>query len=309
MELLNKALMFIFLSLLAQNSCIKDYALKPYVYLYQNKAKINRKKLGFTLLENIKLLRKMNDSYLTKSITKYKRLIKNLVFTQELNLRVDKQERSRMIMLKKYWQNAKAVHTIAAGSNYYLNKELTNFKLELDHLHSSGIIKDDLYLLDIGAGYGRMERDLFFKLPYIRYIDVEDFSASYYRILSKIKHRKLRKIYRANIQNIALNKKYDIIYARYVLVNLSDYHLIKFLIKCRNSMTKDGMLIIHENINVFNRNVIQTKVYQKYRSIRFYKLICKLIGLKIYSIQMINDDPFFDDVDLFFARINIIKDK
>ncbi|KAI5959725.1 uncharacterized protein KGF55_004957 [Candida pseudojiufengensis] len=109
--------------------------------------------------------------------------------------------------------------------------------------------------IDMGAGIGRITRDLLWKIsdsvdllepvkPFVNQIPIE---------LKLVKEKgKLGDIYPIGMQDWIPSKKYWLIWCQWCVGQLPDDELIKFWIKCKNSLVENGTMIVKENIAPIN---------------------------------------------------------
>ncbi|VVC92923.1 alpha N-terminal protein methyltransferase 1-like [Leptidea sinapis] len=103
--------------------------------------------------------------------------------------------------------------------------------------------------LDCGAGIGRISKNLL--VPFFNRVDVIEPDKKF---LSEILNYvgadsyKIGALYQNSLQDFNPERKYDIIWNQWVLGYLKDDDLVKYLIKCRNALADNGIIIVKENV-------------------------------------------------------------
>ena len=122
--------------------------------------------------------------------------------------------------------------------------------LLFDYLTSNKIINSSKdYILELAAGNGRITESVLCKL--FNNIDVLEQSKNLALNLKKIKFKNvnIKTILINNVQSFYFERKYDVIFARWLFGNLTDSDALSFLLKCKLNLAKNGVIIIKDNIN------------------------------------------------------------
>ncbi|XP_069792414.1 N-terminal Xaa-Pro-Lys N-methyltransferase 2 [Narcine bancroftii] len=109
---------------------------------------------------------------------------------------------------------------------------------------------DTVYALDCGCGIGRVTR--YVLLPLFSSVDVVDMMDNFlFEALSYIGKdvKKVKDYFCFPLQEFTPPiRKYDVIWIQWVTGHLTDKDLMLFLIRCKNSLKNDGVIIIKDNV-------------------------------------------------------------
>ncbi|XP_059840435.1 N-terminal Xaa-Pro-Lys N-methyltransferase 2 [Hypanus sabinus] len=109
---------------------------------------------------------------------------------------------------------------------------------------------DTEYALDCGSGIGRVSR--YVLLPVFSSVDMVDMMDNFlFEALSYIGKdvKKVKDYFCFPLQGFTPPiKKYDVIWIQWVTGHLTDKDLMLFLIRCKNSLKDDGVIIIKDNV-------------------------------------------------------------
>ncbi|CAH2096272.1 unnamed protein product [Euphydryas editha] len=151
----------------------------------------------------------------------------------------------------KYWANVPAtIDGVLGGYGHVSDIDIEGSKLFLNHILSLANPPNTKLALDCGAGIGRVSRNLL--IPYFKKVDLveqdEKFISTAKQLLGE-DNTKLGTLYKIGLHNFKPEKEYDVIWCQWVLGHLTDYDLIDFLERCGKALTKNGVIIIKENIS------------------------------------------------------------
>lgn len=150
----------------------------------------------------------------------------------------------------KYWANVPAtIDGVLGGYGHVSDIDIEGSKLFLTHILSLANPPNTKLALDCGAGIGRVSRNLL--MSYFQKVDLveqdEKFINTAKQLLSE-DNTKLGTLYNVGLHNFKPERQYDVIWCQWVLGHLNDYDLIDFLERCSKALTKNGLIIIKENI-------------------------------------------------------------
>lgn len=117
-----------------------------------------------------------------------------------------------------------------------------------------------LRALDCGAGIGRVTR--FLLLPQFECVDAVEQCAKFAQEMrTYVVSPKLGRIYNQGLQEFTPEDGcYDLIWSQWVLGHLPDVDLISFFQRCVRGLSKNGILIIKENVTSSTEQVIVDEV-------------------------------------------------
>jgi cyclopropane fatty-acyl-phospholipid synthase-like methyltransferase len=168
--------------------------------------------------------------------------------------------------------------------------DLNNIKILFENLIKENKLKKTNTVFEFGAGDGRETAVL---INYFNKIDALEASQVALKELHKFASEnksKVRKIYPDRFQDFEFEDKYDAIFLGGIFDFLLDIDLIKLLIKIRNNLTDDGLLIIREQTNdllIEDKTLFYKYHYQRMKSSKLILFYMKLVGFqKIYFEKM-----------------------
>ncbi|CCH46604.1 hypothetical protein BN7_6198 [Wickerhamomyces ciferrii] len=160
--------------------------------------------------------------------------------------------------------------------------------------------------VDIGAGIGRVTRDMLHKVcdvvdlvepvePFVKQMEFE---------LQELKSQgKIGEIYPIGMQDWIPEKgKYWVIWCQWCVGHLPDEEFIKFLIRCKEGLQKNGTIIIKEN-NAPLDDVYDDEDSSITRSNVNFQKVFKKVGLKLISTDLQKGLP----KELFKVRMYALK--
>lgn len=150
---------------------------------------------------------------------------------------------------KQRWQNAQAnLVGIMDGFDYVNEIDLIDSCATIKNL----IIKENIstnYAIDCAAGIGRVSEQILTK--YFTNIDLLEQDKKFIEFCQKnfAQNPQVKNIFCDSLQNFQFNSLYDTFWIQWGLENLDEKDSINFLIKCKNNLTKNGVIILKENIS------------------------------------------------------------
>lgn len=145
------------------------------------------------------------------------------------------------------------------------------------------------YTIDMGAGIGRITRDLLWKISdKVDLLEpVKPFVAQMDRELADVAKRgKLGQIYPIGMQDWQPDKQYWLVWCQWCVGQLPDDALVEFWTRCRNALMENGTMIVKENIAPGEEDIFDdtdssvTRTDAKFRDL-FVKAGFKLIASDI----------------------------
>ena len=137
-------------------------------------------------------------------------------------------------------------------------------------------------VIDCGAGIGRVTSNVL--ANYFSECDIMERDEKFVEFCKEaFKNREnVKNIYQSSFENFNFDKdrKYNVIWIQWCLENLDDADLKEFMVKCRNALEEEGLIVIKENI-VMKGYHFSDIDYSKQRSDTIFKKIFLSSGLKI----------------------------
>ncbi|PZC78802.1 hypothetical protein B5X24_HaOG217128 [Helicoverpa armigera] len=182
----------------------------------------------------------------------------------------------------QYWADIPpTVDGVLGGFGFISEADIEGSELFLKSLLSSEASPSTKMALDCGAGIGRITKKLL--LPNFEMVDVvepdEKFINSIKQYVGELSS-KLGMLYKVGLQEFTPVRKYDVIWNQWVLGYLTDKDLEAYLIRCRNSLSKNGVIVVKENVTSsgkIEKDLTDSSVTRSYKQ---YLSIFKKCNLK-----------------------------
>ncbi|MDR3548581.1 MAG: methyltransferase domain-containing protein [Candidatus Pacebacteria bacterium] len=133
--------------------------------------------------------------------------------------------------------------------------------------------------LDCGGGVGRVSKELLTK-----FFDIVDIVDQAPNLIEKAKTSigspRMRNFFVSGLQDFAFAEKYDCIWIQWVLMNLTDDDMVKFLARCKESLAPGGLICAKENEKAVGF-IVDKEDYSITRSKAMHMKIFEAAGLKI----------------------------
>lgn len=202
-----------------------------------------------------------------------------------------------------FWKNSQSNLEYMVGI-LDINLEDLNHTISILDKYKSYIIKTNkkVKVLELGAGIGRVTNNCLVK--YFNNIDLVEINSDYCKVveedLKKLNNLRFNvynysieefsdyilKYSKTNITNVSKNLKYDLIYCQWVLEYVYEKHLKLIFEMFERLLTKEGVIIIKENIDNENYYIENQGAFIRTRDI-YDKLISKY-NLKIIESNVVN---------------------
>jgi protein N-terminal methyltransferase len=218
----------------------------------------------------------------------------------------------------KFQTNKEILHLIS--QNFWKNKpaELTSMcgfedLNQEDNNHTINIIKtyfkqgmNNKRAIDVGAGIGRIT----FNSLYDNFenIDMVEASNNFLQIAKNIEKEKsdnkIKNFYNSTIEDFKFLYNYDLIIVQWVLEYVSYNDLISFFTRAKLHLQPNGIIIVKENINIYNDNDIcieeEGSLIRPYKT---YEEIFSKSGLNVDFSEMVD----FTRKDIYEIKCWILK--
>ncbi|KAJ5740868.1 Alpha N-terminal protein methyltransferase 1 [Penicillium malachiteum] len=109
--------------------------------------------------------------------------------------------------------------------------------------------------VDCGAGVGRVTEG--FLSHACKVVDAVEPVEKFTNVLAESKLKRdgvVGDIYTVGLENWHPQKKYDLIWVQWCVGHLTDTQLTEFIVRCRNSLTETGIMVIKENLSTDFQN-------------------------------------------------------
>jgi len=255
-----------------------------------NKNSVKSLKSSDIIQENLNILKTLTtDKHYTETLTKItadpkkSQLLNKLIKENDFDLKNNDFESKRLKKVKEFWGDKKHEGVdVVAGKKFLRDIDDKGTIQILKELKEKNLIHTQTdYLLELAAGIGRISKNIFVK--WFNKIDALEPSPV---LADKIKElqkseSKIKNVYVKTGENFTYERKYNVIFASWLLENMTDASVIKFLIKTRENLVDNGVFILKENVSNNHINVDSDGMSQRIRTVKLYKLIFELVGLKL----------------------------
>ncbi|XP_060801203.1 alpha N-terminal protein methyltransferase 1 [Amyelois transitella] len=150
----------------------------------------------------------------------------------------------------EYWADVPpTVDGVLGGFGYISQEDIHGSLLFLKALFSLEHPPASRTALDCGAGIGRITK--YVLLPYFGTVDIIEPDEKFIKAIPEFvgeNRTKLGSLYRESLQEFSPDKKYDLIWNQWVLGYLTDDDFVSYLVRCKNSLAENGVIVIKENV-------------------------------------------------------------
>lgn len=144
-------------------------------------------------------------------------------------------------------------------------------------------------VLDCGAGIGRVTK--FLLAERFEVVDLLEQCGKFLDFAKKyVETEKARNFFNVGAQDFISDEKYDVIWVQWVLSQLTDEDLLKFLSKIRESLTENGVIIMKENIQS-KGFIVHKDDFSVTRSEKMLKHAFEISGLAVLEEKKQDDWP------------------
>lgn len=191
---------------------------------------------------------------------------------------------------KQRWIKAEASLTgIMDGFESVNDCDIANSCKILENLITTKTIEPN-YIIDCGAGIGRVSQYALTK--YFANTDLFERDEKFVEYCKKnfAENSKVKEISCDSLQDFQFNKLYDAIWVQWCLQDLQDDDLAAFLMRCKNNLTKSGVIIVKENI-MHEGRYLDVENGCDYRSSQAFRGIFAKCGLSVMQEGRIENWP------------------
>ncbi|KAL4706018.1 hypothetical protein ACJJTC_014240 [Scirpophaga incertulas] len=149
-----------------------------------------------------------------------------------------------------YWANIPpTIDGVLGGFGFLSDMDINGSQVFLDSLFSLENPPCKTLALDCGAGIGRITKHLL--LPNFKSIDVVEPDEKFLNTIKEFSGEdsyKITNLYQVGLQEFKPDKKYDVIWNQWVLGYLTDEDLTTYLLRCRDALSENGVIVVKENV-------------------------------------------------------------
>ncbi|KAJ0181801.1 hypothetical protein K1T71_002523 [Dendrolimus kikuchii] len=182
----------------------------------------------------------------------------------------------------EYWAEIPAtLDGVLGGFGFISQIDIDGSKLFLKSILSSKVSPGNQLAIDCGAGIGRITKDLL--IPHFDLVDAVEPDEKFINTIKSFvgdNSTKIGMLYNLSLQEFAPVKKYDVIWNQWVLGYLKNEDLVSYLIRCRNALNTNGVIVIKENVTSSGISETDDVDSSVTRSLKQYLRIFKESGLK-----------------------------
>eukprot|EP01130_Rhizamoeba_saxonica_P016276 TRINITY_DN7490_c0_g1_i1.p1 TRINITY_DN7490_c0_g1~~TRINITY_DN7490_c0_g1_i1.p1 ORF type:complete len:275 (-),score=59.12 TRINITY_DN7490_c0_g1_i1:26-850(-) len=195
---------------------------------------------------------------------------------------------------KEYWENIEpTVNGMLGGYEHISAADIVGsfsfLKMFINGTHRS--LNRSGYCLDVGAGIGRISKNLLSKI--FSHIDLLEqcpkFEEEAKQFLEGIDYR----FFVSPIQEFIFpeDTKYEVIWIQWVIIYFTDEDFINILKNCAHSLTKDGVIIIKDNVNSDPGFILDTDDSSVTRSEEHLNILFEASNLSVICERYQNNFP------------------
>lgn len=196
---------------------------------------------------------------------------------------------------EEYWKNVPAtVDGMLGGLAYVSPPDIEGSKIFLKEFleEPNALIKPD-YALDCGSGIGRITKHLL--LPLFKKVDMVEQNKMFLdkapQYLGEDNCSRVEQMICSGLQDFKpQNCRYNVIWCQWVLSHLTDGHLIDFLKRCMNGLSKNGLIVVKENVTS-NKCIIDEDDSSVTRTNRKFQTLFNKAGLTIVKEDIQRNFP------------------
>ncbi|CAB3231103.1 unnamed protein product [Arctia plantaginis] len=170
-----------------------------------------------------------------------------------MNMNISNKKNDGSINYEKslqYWADIPpTVDGVLGGFGFISNIDIEGSELFLKCLFSLDNPPLRNTALDCGAGIGRITKLLL--IPHFERVEIVEPNETFINSIKEFvgEHEsKLGTLYKVGLQEFKPIRKYDVIWVQWVLGYLTDEDLIAYLIRCRDALEEDGVIVVKENV-------------------------------------------------------------
>jgi len=206
---------------------------------------------------------------------------------------MDIKEKKRVDLISKYWSTGQKSVSFVAGDDKKLLKDDENSTLKVFDLLKREYSQKFDSVIEFAAGMGRLTKNVLFK--HFNLIDVEEPSLPLLNEIKKLKNSKIsrgkiNKLYSTTAEKFEFERNYDLIFLQWLLENLNDLDVIKFLLKAKKHLNPKGRIFLKDNL-ANQQNIKITNLGQRLRQRKALLFLFELCGYRIALFKLSDNYP------------------
>ena len=188
-----------------------------------------------------------------------------------------------------YWSNLEpTIATVLGGSDDIHEPDIRESGYFLDYLFEKYQIPQGT-ALDCGAGIGRVTK--FLLAPRFQVVDLLEQCEKFIEFAKGfVETTKVRNFFNIGAQAFVTDEKYDVIWVQWVLSQLTDEDLLRFLEKIRDCVSEKGVIIMKENVKG-KGFIVHKDDFSVTRSDKMLKYAFQKSGLRVIEEKRQDDWP------------------
>jgi hypothetical protein len=201
------------------------------------------------------------------------------------------EEKNRIDQVEQFYKNPKnsKEYDVTYPTNEEESKVDIKSSLELiDKFKQT----DQNSVFEFNAGLGRVTKNIL--VEKFKHVEALEPFKNLADKIKEIKSPNLKAVHNQRPENYEFSQKFDFIWGQWLLENMTDLDVIKFLIKCRDNLNENGKIVLKENIE--QDSIYITEFGQRIRTKRVYMTLFQLAGLNVIYYKCWNSQcSSFDD--------------
>lgn len=191
----------------------------------------------------------------------------------------------------KYWEKTNAdIEGVLGGFGFTHDIDIADSAKLITRLKDDHQVELDS-VLECGAGIGRISHALLTKV-YER-TDIVEPAAN---LMGKAKETlegnpKMGNFYQQGMQEFTFEKSYDTIWIQWVIGHLTDNDLISFLVKCKQNLKPNGVVVVKDNACGKHAFWLDKADFSVARSVKYYEALFNHAGFELLMTEHFSEFP------------------
>lgn len=180
---------------------------------------------------------------------------------------------------EKYWETIPATVDGMLGGLEVLSNADCEYSIKIIEKYQ----KSAKTALDVGAGIGRVTKNVLltkYNQTDMLEVDQKFLDEAPVYLGDQLKSR-VPKMYCCGMQDFKFEKQYDCIWIQWCIGHLTDADAIEFLLACKNNLSKDGFIVIKDNLTSIEESVLDEEDSSVTRATQDLLNLVEVSGLKV----------------------------